>query len=59
LSGRCVSRVHPAAVVGSCCSFLARYRCPVIFASDARTCGKMIVGILRRLEEERAKEAAA
>lgn len=59
LTGRIESGVHPNAIAGAVCSLLARYSVPVLFAHDGATAGKMIIGILRRLEEQRAAEAAA
>lgn len=50
--GRVRSAVHPNSVVGSVCSFHARWGIPTIFAHDAPTCGRVICGLLRRLEEE-------
>jgi ERCC4-type nuclease len=45
------SHVHPNAVIGNICSLAARYGLPTLFARDPITAGRMIVGILRRLEE--------
>lgn len=57
--GRYRSATHPNAVMASVCSLLARHGCPVIFAGDAVTAGRMLAGLLRRLEEEHAKAVAA
>lgn len=53
--GRSRSAVHPNAIAGSVCSFFARYGVATVFAHDAHTCGRMIAGLLRRLEEEHVK----
>jgi ERCC4-type nuclease len=55
LDGRARSRTHPNAICGSVCSLFARFGCPVLFAHDAATSWRMILGILRRLEEEHTK----
>lgn len=52
IEGRYRSKASPNSIVGSVCSLLARSALPVLFAHDAPTCGRMIAGILRRLEEE-------
>ena len=46
-----VSQTNPDSILGSIASFYARWDCPVIFAHDQRGCGRLIAGILRRLEE--------
>jgi DNA excision repair protein ERCC-4 len=60
ISGRCRSRIHVNSILGSICSMHARYGVPTIFAHDPATAGRMIAGILRRLEEQLdAAEVAA
>jgi ERCC4-type nuclease len=52
------SAAHPNSIVQSICAMYARFGVPTLFAHDAITCGRMIAGILRRLEEEHARPAA-
>ncbi|MDP9002666.1 MAG: hypothetical protein M3O46_21460 [Myxococcota bacterium] len=49
--------VHPHAILGSIASFYARANMATFFAVNAAGCGRLIAGILRRLEEEVAKTA--
>jgi ERCC4-type nuclease len=51
------SQVLPQSIVGSCSSLFAGHGCPVLFAHNPVTAGYVIAGLLRRLEDERAKRA--
>ncbi len=57
IAGKYRSKVLPQSIVGSICSMLARHECPTIFATNATTCGYVIYGLLRRLEEEQQRAA--
>ena len=53
------SFVHPHAVIGSVCSFLARWDIPTIFCGNETTTGRTICGLLRRWSERIKGEADA
>jgi ERCC4-type nuclease len=52
-----LSNVHPHAILGSIASFYARANVATFFAVNAAGCGRLIAGILRRLDEDRAANA--
>ena len=49
-----LSHVHPHAILGSIASFYARANVATFSAVNAAGCGRLIAGILRRLDEEQA-----
>ena len=53
--GRVQSQIHVNAIVQSIASFYARAQLPVLFAHDAVTAGRLIAGVLLRIEEQFAR----
>jgi DNA excision repair protein ERCC-4 len=54
--GRIQTRMHPNALVGSLASLYARHGIPTIFAHSPVVAGRLVAGILRRLEDEYASK---
>lgn len=52
INGRVRTGMHPNALIGSIASLYARHGLATIFAYNAAIAGRLVAGILRRLEEE-------
>jgi ERCC4-type nuclease len=56
-----ITQTHPHSILGTIASYTARYDCPVLFAGDRESAGRLICGLLRRwnerIEEEKAGAA--
>jgi DNA excision repair protein ERCC-4 len=53
------TRVHPNAVLGTVASLFARWDVPCLFAGNSYGSGRLIAGVLRRLEEKVSTEKRA